>query len=95
MMCGFYELLSGSMNYKLYIFDIRKSISLILFFGICLWYGIYIIYIYMSVSVNGIPSILLCEENERRWSNVTDTIMVSCLQEDERLCEKIHVPFLV
>lgn len=49
----------------------------------------------VSVSVNGIPSILLCEENERRRSNVTDTIMVSCLQEGERLCEKIHVPFLV
>ena len=48
-MCGFYELLSGSMNYKLYIFDIRKSISLILFFCICLWYGIYIIYIYVCV----------------------------------------------
>lgn len=60
------------------------------------WY-IYNIYasVSVSVSVNGIPSILLCEENERRWSNVTDTIMVSCLQEDERLCEKIHVPFLV
>ena len=53
------------------------------------------IYASVSVSVNIIPSILLCEENERRRSNVTDTIMVSCLQEGERLCEKIHVPFLV
>jgi len=56
---------------------------------------IYYICVSVSVSVNIIPSILLCEENERRRSNVTDTIMVSCLQEGERLCEKIHVPFLV